>query len=231
VKRIAVLQSNYIPWKGYFDIIRSVDEFVIYDEVQYTRRDWRNRNLIKTRTGTQWLTIPVVVKGKFRQNIRDVKVERNNWTEKHLCTIYHNYSRAPFFSSLEQWLKDLYNECSKMELLSDINRHFILEIVKFLGISARIRDSANYPSTGSGSQKILEICRMAGASEYLSGPSAKAYLDEEIFMRNNIGICWADYEGYREYPQLFPPFIHRVSILDLILNTGSSSPLFMKSPL
>src|SRR5438046_4323553 len=94
-RKAAIVQSNYIPWKGYFDLIRRVDEFILYDDVQYTRRDWRNRNLIKTPQGLRWLTIPVEVKGKYYQSIRDTKIADPVWAASHWQTIVHNYGRAP----------------------------------------------------------------------------------------------------------------------------------------
>jgi hypothetical protein len=112
-RKAAIVQSSYIPWKGYFDLIRQVDEFILYDDVQYTRRDWRNRNLIKTPHGLSWLTIPVDVKGKYFQSIRETRIADPGWAERHWKTIVHNYSRAPHFDHHRQKLEELYLGCAE----------------------------------------------------------------------------------------------------------------------
>jgi len=229
MKRIAILQSNYIPWKGYFDIINSVDEFVIYDDAQYTKRDWRNRNLIKTKVGLKWLTIPVIVKNKYKQTIKETMVAERLWTNKHLKAIKTNYSKAKLFSEINDWLSEIYYECENEKFLSDINLIFISEIASYLGIKTKITSSNNYLLEGNRSEKILKVCKQAGAKEYLTGPSAKGYLDSDLLEGNGIKVTWMDYTGYREYDQLFPPFFHNVSIIDLLLNKGSDAPRYLKS--
>src|SRR5215217_4697059 len=114
-KTVAIVQSNYVPWKGYFDLVRSADEFVLYDDVQYTRRDWRNRNRIKTADGTQWLTVPVEVKGKYEQTIRETKVGDRGWAENHLTRLRHACGKAPFWRDYQQLLTELYAEAAGLE--------------------------------------------------------------------------------------------------------------------
>lgn len=121
MKKVAILQSNYIPWKGYFDMIAAVDEFILYDDMQYTRRDWRNRNQIKTPQGVQWLTVPVKVKGKYHQTIRETEIDATNWAAAHWKTLTQNYRRAPYFTEIAAWLEPLYTECSYTHL-SQLNR-------------------------------------------------------------------------------------------------------------
>ena len=121
MKRVAILQSNYIPWKGYFDLIAAVDEFILYDDMQYTRRDWRNRNQIKTPQGLQWLTVPVRVKGKFLQKINETEIEGQDWAATHWKTLAQNYRRAPHFAEVARWLEPLYLERPPL-LLSELNR-------------------------------------------------------------------------------------------------------------
>src|SRR5207253_4989465 len=133
MKKLAIVQSNYIPWKGYFDLINSVDEFILYDVVQYTRRDWRNRNLIKTREGLHWLTIPVQVKGRYSQTIEETRINDQGWGRRHLEAIRHSYRRAPFFDQYEPLLTELYRECSS-DLLSEVNERFLTTICRLLGI-------------------------------------------------------------------------------------------------
>lgn len=110
-KRIAILQSNYIPWKGYFDMIAAVDEFILYDDMQYTRRDWRNRNQIKTPQGVQWLTVPVRVKGKYDQTIRETEIDGIDWAGTHWKIIAQNYRRAPRFEEVAAVFEPLYLQC------------------------------------------------------------------------------------------------------------------------
>src|SRR5438477_4365331 len=139
-KTVAIVQSNYIPWKGYFDLIRESDEFVLYDDVQYTRRDWRNRNKIKTADGVQWLTIPVDVKGKYLQLIRDTKVSDHTWADNHWTRIRHAYGKAPHFKDHEPLIAGLYTAAAALEFLSEINERFIRAICGVLGIHTTITD-------------------------------------------------------------------------------------------
>jgi hypothetical protein len=230
-KKAAVVQSNYIPWKGYFDIINMVDEFILLDEVQYTRRDWRNRNKIKTPQGTQWLTIPVEVKDKYFQEIKDTKIADKGWGGKHWQTIKHNYSKARYFKEFKDRLEPLYLN-NKDEYLSQINYTFITTVCAILGIDTRISWSFDYGETceiKGKTERLVELCREVAASHYLSGPSAKNYIDESLLNEANIEIQWMDYQGYPEYQQLFGDFIHEVSIIDLIFNEGANAQKFMKS--
>jgi len=220
-KRVAIVQSSYIPWKGYFDLIHKVDEFILYDDAQYTRRDWRNRNRIKTLEGTAWLTIPVKGKGLYDQKIRDTEVNDRRWSDRHWKSICLNYSRARHVETLHPVLHDLYRQCRDEGSLSRINFLFLRAIADMLGIGTSITWSMEYELIGGRTERLVHLCRQAGASEYLSGPSAKTYLDEALFLEEGIRVSWMDYSGYPEYGQLFsPPFVHEVSILDLILNEG-----------
>jgi hypothetical protein len=180
-KKVAILQSNYIPWKGYFDIINMVDEFVIYDDVQYTKGDWRNRNRIVTMQGVQWLTIPVKTKGRLELNINEIMVADGNWSKKHWKTLYQNYGKAPYFFQYKQSLEDLYHQCYFESYLSRINYKFIQFINKVLGITTSITWSDKYNAVGNRSERLLDICMKSGADIYLSGPAAKSYLNLDIF--------------------------------------------------
>lgn len=228
-KNIAILQSNYIPWKGYFDIIKRVDEFVIYDDAQYTKRDWRNRNLIKTANGLNWLTIPVEVKNKYKQAIKETKLADNKWINKHLKILKYNYSQAEFYNEMIEWITMVYKQCETKLFLSDINLILLKEIARFLDINTKISFSSDYIVEGDKSGKILNICLQADASEYLSGPAAKSYLNTTAFAKEGIKIKWMEYTGYKEYAQLYPPFIHEVSIIDLLLNNGKNSTNYFSS--
>jgi len=228
MKKVAIIQSNYIPWKGYFDIINMVDEFIIYDDVQYTRRDWRNRNRIKTPNGLKWLTIPVKVKGKYHQKIKDTKIADKNWVKKHWKTIIHNYSKAKYFKEYKDFFEELYLT-SNEEYLSEINYKFIVAINKILGINTKIRWSSEFKLLDGKTERLLGICKDCNADIYVSGPAAKEYFDKELAKKENIKVEWMDYSGYPEYEQLYPPFEHKVSIIDLIFNEGPNATKFMKS--
>ncbi|MDD3325132.1 MAG: WbqC family protein [Sulfurospirillaceae bacterium] len=228
MKKVAILQSNYIPWKGYFDMINSVDTFVLYDDMQYTKNDWRNRNKIKTQNGAVWLSIPVRQE-KLAQTIKDTKVLDSRWAGQHLKTISQNYAKAPHFKSNKEWLEELYNKAQNMEFLTDINTFFLRSINTFLGIKTEILSSSDFVLADGKTERLVALCQSLGADVYISGPSAKDYLDEALFSQEKITVEWMDYSGYQPYNQLFPPFEHGVSVIDLILNEGDEALKFMKS--
>ena len=225
-KRIAIVQSNYIPWKGYFDLIHAVDEFVLLDSVQYTRRDWRNRNRIKTPQGLQWLTIPVATKGRYLDAICNIEVSDPGWTERHWRSIAANYARAPHFRRLAPALEDLFLRCHETRL-SGINRHFLAGLCTLLGIDTPLTWSSEYPMADGQTDRLVSICRAAGASIYLSGPSAAAYIEPEKFAAAGVALEYFSYDGYPEYDQLYPPFEHGVSIVDLLLAQGPDARRYM----
>ncbi|MEQ2527498.1 WbqC family protein [Bacillaceae bacterium CLA-AA-H227] len=222
MKKIAILQSNYIPWKGYFDLIDSVDEFIVYDTVQYTRRDWRNRNLIKTNKGLSWLSIPVDTKGKYEAKINEINVTNFSWIFTHQNLIMENYRNSLFFTEVMSWLQRLYKEIKDNEIfmLSDINLTFIKEINKKLGIETEIRLSQQFEKKSGKNENLIEICKQCNANIYLSGPAAKSYVNETEFNENGIKVEWMNYSGYPEYDQLFGDFEHGVSIIDVFFNIG-----------
>lgn len=226
-KKVAILQSNYIPWKGYFDLISLVDEFIIYDDMQYTKRDWRNRNKIMTEQGLKWLTIPVLVKGKYYQKIQETKVSDRDWAIKHWKAICQNYSKSKYFERYKGIFENLYLN-SHENNLSEINYKFIVAINGILGINTRIRWSHEFILEDERSERLLGICLACNANEYVSGPAAKDYLDESVFESKGIKISWMDYSNYEEYEQRYEPFEHGVSILDLIFNEGPDAYKFMK---
>lgn len=225
-KKIAILQSNYLPWKGYFDIIGLVDEFVIYDEVQYTKNDWRNRNKIKTDSGVKWLTVPVYQKS-LSQKISETEISDKRWAAKHWNSLKTYYSKAPCFKECKDVFEEFYNLCP-YTLLSQINTSLIRIICEFLEIKTIITQSTSYPTVGNPTEKLIAVCKQASAEVYLSGPAGRNYIDVNLFEQEGITIEWMDYSHYPEYPQLHPPFEHSVSIIDLIFNTGHHSAQFMK---
>jgi hypothetical protein len=227
---VAILQSNYIPWKGYFDLIASVDEFILYDEVQFTKNDWRNRNRIKTARGVEWLSIPV---GQdIRRSISEVQLSDPSWQEKHWRTLVTNYAKARHFHAIAALLEPIYLHQRHCRL-SELNRCLIETICRYLRIHTRITDSAEYPleppcvGDDGKSSRLLSLCSQVHACRYVSGPSASSYLDVPAFTRRGIEVAWFDYEGYPEYPQRWGGFEHAVSILDLLFNCGPSAPDYM----
>lgn len=204
------------------------DEFIIYDDMQYTKRDWRNRNKIKTHNGLQWLSIPVEVKGKFFQKINETKISDKNWKKNHWNTIKENYKKAIYFKTYKDLIEELYLNCNE-EYLSKINLRFLKSICSLLEIKTEIKWSSDFELKGDKSEKLLNLCLDENASVYYSGPAAKNYLDTKLFDEKKVKVEWFDYSDYPEYDQLYPPFEHEVSILDLIFNCGPNSTKFLKS--
>lgn len=223
---VAIVQSNYIPWKGYFDLIRRVDHFVLYDDAQYTTRDWRNRNRIKTKDGLLWLSIPVEGQGKRMQRIRDARIADPDWHRRHWKTIAAAYARAAHIGIYRERLEEAFARATS-PWLSEVNRHFLEAICGWLGIRTRLSWSSDFELVDGKSERLAAICRQAGATTYLSGPSARDYLETSAFDRFGIQVRFMDYTGYREYPQVHPPFEHAVSIVDLLLNAGPEAPQFL----
>ena len=208
-------------------MIAAVDEFILFDDVQYTRRDWRNRNLIKTPAGEKWLTIPVRSKGNYKQKINQVEIDGSDWAKQHWKTIIQNYRRAPFFNEVATIFATLY-ESESPHMLSELNSRLIRMICRYLGITTRVSHSSDYILHEGKNERLVELCKQAGASVYVSGPAAKAYLDKDVFNAVGVSVSWFNYSDYPEYPQLWGGFVHRVSILDLLFNCGPKSHSFMK---
>jgi hypothetical protein len=227
MKKIAILQSNYIPWKGYFDLIASVDEFILYDDMQYTRRDWRNRNRIKTSQGPLWLTLPVKVSGRFHQSIRETELDGTEWAVRHWKTLFGNYRSASHYQEIARLLEPIYLG-SRHTHLSPLNRTLLEAICGYLGIHTKVSNSWDYRLVDGKSERLADLCLQAGGTEYVSGPAARDYLDESPFRDRGLKLTWFDYAGYPEYPQLWGAFDHHVSIVDLLFNCGPEASHFMK---
>jgi hypothetical protein len=224
--RISIIQSCYVPWRGFFDLIGRCDEYVILDHVQYVKRHWHNRNRINTATGPQWLTIPVITTGRRGQTIDAVKVEKP-WAEQHWRALELAYRRAPFFDAMAPRVRDWYERAAKEQLLTEINAIFLREIAVLLGLGTRfVRDTA-YPVQGAKTERLVAIIRAAGAHCYLTGPSAKAYLDVPLLAGAGVAVEWMSYEGYPQYPQLHGSFEPAVSVLDLLFNVGPDAPQYL----
>jgi hypothetical protein len=227
-RRAAILQSCYIPWKGYFDIIAMVDVFVIYDDVKYSKNHWHNRNLIKTQHGLKWLTVPVSRHRDRIDSIDNMRISRP-FAHKHWRSIAQAYARAPFFKNYSDRLEACFKLAGSLQNLSAVNVLFIKTLCEELGIHTEIIRSRDLAARGTPTERLVNICREIGANIYLSGPSAKAYIDEAEFAKSAIGLEWMDYSGYARYSQLHGPFAHGVTIVDLILNQGPRAWTFLKS--
>lgn len=224
-KTVAILQSNYIPWKGYFDMIAAVDEFILYDDMQFTKNDWRNRNLIKTPSGLQWLSVPV---GQdINRRIRDVQIPDNGWQHKHWKTLYTNYARAKYFHAVAEWLEPIYLEEKNLNL-SKLNRRLIEAVCAYLEIKTVLTNSWDYRLAEGKTERLADLCEQAGGTEYISGPAARDYIDANIFANMGIELRWFNYDGYTEYPQLWGKFEHGVTILDLLFNCGTDARRYMR---
>lgn len=227
-KRVAIVQSSYIPWKGYFDLIRAVDEFVLLDDVQFTKRDWRSRNRIKTKDGLLWLSVPVITKGRYEQRISETVISDPAWGLRHWQTLHSAYTRTEFFAAYAPAFEALYRD-PPSDHLSIVNRALIETTCAALGITTPIRWSTDYPSRSGRNERLIDLCVATGATWYLSGAAAQSYLDEAAFAAAGIKVRFADYSGYPEYAQPYPPFEHAVSALDLLFSTGPHAQQYMKN--
>jgi hypothetical protein len=228
MKKVLITQSNYIPWKGYFDAIGLVDEVTLYDDMQYTKRDWRNRNKIKTQKGAARMSLPVEVKGKYFQAIQDTKVSDPNWNIKHWDLLRANCLKAKQFGANKDFFEKLYLDCNE-EYLSQINYQFLRGICDLLGISTPIRFSSDFELVEGKTERLVDLCEKVGGTEYFTGSAAKNYMEEELFEQKNIKVKYLDYSDYPEYTQLNDPFTYEVSIVDLIFNEGENATSFMKN--
>ncbi len=218
MRRIAIIQSAYIPWRGFFDLIDRCDQYVIYDQMQFVKRHWHNRNRIRTPQGAGWLTIPVVSKSRFEQPIDEVVVSDPTWAERHWATLRGSYARCPGFVETAAWLQPLYESLAHEPRLTVINERFLRAVAGRLGVTTEIVRDAPLGATGSKTARLLDVCLKLGATHYLSGPSARSYLDESAFAEAGIAVEWMGYEGYPTYPQAWGAFEPAVSIVDLLLN-------------
>ena len=217
--RVSIIQSCYVPWKGYFDLIGRCDLLVILDRAQFAKRHWHNRNRIMTPNGPVWLTIPVATKSRFLQAIDEVEIAEG-WSDKHWRSIETAYGRATFFQREAPLIRSLYLEAGTLSKLTDVNELFLRALISRLDLRTKLIRDAELAAQGSRTERLLNICKEVGATSYLSGPSAKAYLDESLFSSAGIAVEWMSYGPYRAYPQRSPGFDQTVSILDTLFETG-----------
>ena len=222
--RVSILQSNYIPWKGYFDLMAMSDMFVVYDSVQYTKNDWRNRNMIATASGPIWLTIPIATSGRPEQRINEAVIDDRRWARKHWSTIAQNFARRPHFADVKDRWESEYLEAQTSEHLHDVNLRFLRCLANQLSIDTVIVDDRDFelePDTPTG--KLVQLCRRVGADRYVTGPAGLSYLEVERFHAAGIALDVIDYRHYPEYSQTTDEFRHGVSVLDLIASVGNEA--------
>lgn len=221
-RRIAIMQSNYIPWKGYFDLVGLVDEVVLLDDAQFGIRTWRHRNRVKTPAGLHWLTVPVRHTGS-RQRIDEVRLAESTWPARHWATLEHSYRRTPYFKHYRDVFAGLYEELATEERLSAVNRRLLEACCRALEITTPLRWSTEYAAQGRSTARLLSLCDAAGATRYLAVPGMRTYFDETQFAAAGVTVDWMDYGGYPEYPQPHGPFEHAVSVLDLLFCCGPTA--------
>lgn len=220
--KCVILQPSYIPWRGFFHQVQKADLFMFYDDVQYDDRGWRNRNRVKTQGGVKWLTIPVFSQGSQVRGtaIKDIRISRDSpWERKHWGTLSHSYGQAPFFSRYAPLLEEFF--ARRDEFLADFTIDLIVALSAELGIAdTRFMRSSELKVGGTKTDRLLALLAAVGADHYISGPSARDYIDEEKVREAGVTLEYMTYD-YPEYEQLYPPYDPEVSILDL---------LFMKGP-
>jgi len=224
--RVAIIQSCYLPWRGYFDFIDDVDLFVVYDDVQYSRGSWRNRNRIKTANGSHWLTVPVrhAPRGQL---IHDIRIDDGQpWRAHHARALQLAYARAPHFATYRDPL--LARLTQPFATISELNLTLLEWVMAELAIATPIRCSEEVAAQGRSTDRLIDVLRKVGATSYVSGPTADAYLEAEKFAAAGIGLEYKEYD-YPEYPQLWGSFEPHVSVLDLLFNCGPDSRRWLKS--
>ena len=213
-----VSQSNYLPWKGYFDLVRRADVLVLLDNVQFTRRDWRSRNMIKTPSGVQWLTVPVCAPAGRMTSVSEAEISDEGWAKSHLRAVELSYRRTSHFEQVFGVLEECLYQGDT--LLSNLNERILRTLFEFMNIDVEIQVARGPVMEVDPSERILDLVQRAGGARYISGPAARSYLDTSIFAGAEVEVDFIDYPSYPEYQQLWPPFRHDVSIVDVLFHLG-----------
>jgi hypothetical protein len=219
---IGILQPGYLPWLGFFEQMYRSDIFVLYDDVQYDKESWRNRNRIKTANGVQWLTVPVLVRFSERPLITDVRINNEvSWRRKHLSSIKQNYGKAPFFKDYNELFEEAYSR--DWDFLLDLDLYFIMKLAKCLGMEGKeIFRSSDLPVRGDRIERLVHLCKYFGADMFYEGAAGRNYIDEEAFRKQGVRVEFQDYE-HPVYQQLYGRFIPHLSLIDLLFNHGRES--------
>jgi len=224
--RVTILQPSYLPWLGFFEQMHRSDQFVLYDDVQFTRRDWRNRNRIRVQEGSVWLTVPVIQKNKYEQSLLETKIDNStSWKRKHLESIRCHYSKTPFFDLYFPWCEKTFNR--EWDFLLDLSLETIQYLKGELKINTPLLRSSELGGSGNKSERLISICKQLGATQYLSGESARNYISEKDFSDQGIGLEYQNYQ-HPEYPQRYEGFVPFLSTIDLLFNCGDKSMGFLK---
>ena len=220
--KIGILQPGYLPWLGFFEQMHKSDVFVIYDDVQYDKESWRNRNRIKTANGVQWLTVPVIIRFEDAPLINDIKIDNKlNWRKKHLHSIRQNYSKAAYFKKYIDIFEHAFSK--DWEYLVDIDMHFILKLAGALGIDCnKIVRSSTFSVSGDKIERLVNICKLFKADTFYEGVAGKNYIDENYFESHGIKVEYQDYK-HPVYRQLYGEFVPYLSVIDLFFNYGDES--------
>jgi hypothetical protein len=224
-RTLVVLQPSYLPWLGYFDQIRRSDIFVFYDTAAYDKNGWRNRNRIKSQSGQPlWLTVPV--QAHLGSRIMDVQIDsRSAWARKHVQSIAQNYPRTPYIEACLPELEELL--ARPWRSISDLAIETVFLLCRWLGVEGEFLRASELTLKGDRSERLLNLCRDLGATHYLSGDSARAYLDVGLFHSNQVEVIWQNF-AHPVYTQKNGPFISHLSALDLVLNCGPESADILK---
>ena len=218
---LVVLQPGYLPWLGYFDLLQKADVFVHYDDVQFDKHGWRNRNRVKGPKGAIWLTVPVFQRGRAGQSILDVEIDdRQDWRRKHLSTVAQSYARAPFIDTVLPRLRNIIER--PWLRLVDLDLALIDWLAVEIGIATPRHRASELDVGGDRNERLINLCHRFGATRYLSGDAAQDYLDEAQFAAAGIEVVWHNYV-HPSYAQQHKEFIPYLSVLDLILNVGRES--------
>lgn len=223
MKRISILQPGYLPWLGFFQQMERCDVFVLLDDVQFTKNDWRNRNRIKTATGVQWLTVPVL--HKFGQTIKDTLIDnKSRWAKKHIQSLKTSYGKSTYFGSYFEEIEKYYQR--EWKYLIDIDRELTAWFFNALKLKRELHVSSELNLASDDRQlRLIEICETLGCDVFYEGKSGRNYMDVQLFREKGIDVEFQDY-AHPFYTQLWTGkqgFISHLSIIDLLFNEGPDS--------
>jgi len=219
---VGIHQPNFLPWLGYFYKLAKCDTFVLLDNVQYTKNSFINRNRIKTPQGVKWLTVPVKIKGRFGQLIKDVEINSTiDWRKKHLGTLEANYKKARFFEPVFQGLKAVY--CANdWDALCEVNIQLLKWSLSVLKLDRELVRASELNVWGESTRLLIDIVKEIGGDVYLSGFGGAKYQEEELFKKAGITLAYYEFK-HPVYPQLWSDFVPNLSIIDLLFNCGPES--------
>lgn len=219
--RVGILQPGYLPWLGFFEQVYRSDVFVLYDDVQFDKNSWRNRNRIKTPDGPLWLTVPVSHRGHTSQTLLETRIAENNrWSRKHFTTLKTYYGKAPYWHRYSEGLAKIYER--KWAFLVDLDIALTTYLLGELGITTPILRSSELGIAGEKTDRLIAICNALEADVFYEGAAGRAYIETEKFDRAGISLEFQDYQ-HPVYPQLYGAFIPYLSVIDLMCNCGEES--------